>query len=309
MQDTSFDMAMVKDYEYKIFWTISDLCNFHCSYCYRDKTAEQYYATKKYTVGYIADCFNKTGKSWLILLAGGEPFLMPRFLPLVKELTKQHHIQISSNLCSDDVFEFPDYAPPEKVMVIGASLHVEQREKVDPGFENFIEKYHFLEQKGYRVLVNYVAWPPLLNRIEKDFAYLKSRGVNNVTAFTFLGNWNGKYYPDSYTEEEIAMITRLSVFNGEEDILRRRTKYKGIPCEAGYKYFSMDIRGNITQCNSIKTGYGNLFDDSFKPDLTNKKCIAEECIDTYMGEFLLHRKEHFGIRIRNYLRGVDKNKT
>jgi MoaA/NifB/PqqE/SkfB family radical SAM enzyme len=284
-------MEIFHNYENKIFWTISNFCNFRCPYCYIDKTQTPEYITQNYTPEYIADCFNQTGKTWLIMLAGGEPFIMPQFLPLMKELTKNHHIQISTNLCSDEVFKFPEYVSPEKVMVISASLHVVEREKVDPKFEKFIEKCLFLQEKGFRVVVNYVAWPPLLTRIEKDFEYLKDKGIKNMTVFTFLGEYNGKSYPESYIENEIELISKLSTYKREIDILRCNTKYKGIRCEAGHKYFTAELDGTIYKCRSINIKHGNILDGSFKPDKKNRKCTAENCIDTYMAEFILDHKK------------------
>ncbi|HRW21997.1 MAG TPA: radical SAM protein [Bacteroidales bacterium] len=291
MQDTSFRMEIFNNYENKIFWTISNFCNFRCPYCYIDKTQKPEYITEHHTPEHIANCFNKTGKTWLIMLAGGEPFIMPKFLPLMQELTKNHHIQISTNLCSDDVFKFPEYVTPEKVMVISASLHVPEREKVDPKFEKFIEKCLFLQDKGFRVVVNYVTWSPLLTRIEKDFKYLKSKGIKNMTAFTFLGEYDGKPYPESYTEDEIKLISKLSMYKREEDILRCSASYKGIKCEAGHRYFTTELDGTVYKCRSIPTAMGNILDGSFKPDTKNRKCTADTCIDTYMAEFILdHNK-------------------
>jgi MoaA/NifB/PqqE/SkfB family radical SAM enzyme len=287
MYDTNFEMEMFHNYENKIFWTISNFCNFKCPYCYIDKTQSPKYITQDYTPEYIADCFNKTGKTWLIMLAGGEPFIMPQFLHLMQELTKKHHIQISTNLCSDDVFKFPEYVSPERVMVINASLHVVEREKVDPKFNGFIEKCLFLQEKGFRVLVNYVAWPPLLTRIEKDFEYIKDKGIKNITAFTFLGDFERKSYPESYTEEQIRLISRLSMYKKEEDILRCKTNYKGIKCEAGHKYFTTELDGTVYKCRSIQSLMGNILDGTFITENKNKKCTADTCIDTYMAEFIL----------------------
>ncbi len=293
MQDTKFTLDIFNNPEYdnKIFWTISDFCNFNCPYCYMDKSPPAQYITKTYSPEFIAECFNNTGLNWLIMLAGGEPFLMPKFLELSGELTRNHHLQISTNLTPDSVFKFPDYVSPEKVMVISASLHVPQREKVDPEFKKFIEKCLFLQQKGYRIVVNYVTWPPLLHRIEDDFNYLKSSGIQNMTAFTFLGNYNGKQYPEAYTEDQIQLISKLAMYRREEDILRCNAKYKGIPCEAGHKYFTTDIEGNIYKCRSDMVKHGNLFDGSFKPASKDRKCRADYCIDTYMAEYIHNPKE------------------
>ncbi len=278
MKNFKFKKDIEKKYDYKMLWTPADFCNYKCNYCYNPASTDYPYATKKYSPEYIADCFNKTGKTWLILFLGGEPFMMPDFLPLVKEITKKHDINISTNLCSEDVFKFPEYAPSDKVMVISGSIHVEEREKDDPGFERFIEKYLFLEQKGYRVLANYVTWPPLFDRIEKDFDYLRSRGVGNLMPIIFRGNWNGKEYPFAYTEKDLELISGLVGSKSTVDFKPRPTINNKMTCEAGYKYFYMDHYGNVSRCNMIlQERHGNLFEGSFKPNRKKHKRMAKEC--------------------------------
>lgn len=279
MKNFKFKNNINKVYDYKMLWTPSDFCNYNCIYCYNPPSENFPYATKKYSPEYIAECFNKTGKTWLILFLGGEPFLMPQFLPLVRELTKKHDINISSNLCSNDVFKFPDYAPPEQVMVISCALHVLEREKEDPGFEKFIEKYLFLEQAGYRVLVNYVTWPPLFHRIEKDFDYLRDRGIVNLMPIIFRGMWNGKEYPFAYTEKELELIASLVGSREKLDFKPRTTINNEMSCEAGYKYFYMDHYGNVSRCNMIiNESHGNLFEGTFTPNPEKHKYMSKECL-------------------------------
>jgi hypothetical protein len=44
MQDTKFTLDIFNNPEYdnKIFWTISDFCNFNCPCCYMDKSPLKY---------------------------------------------------------------------------------------------------------------------------------------------------------------------------------------------------------------------------------------------------------------------------
>jgi MoaA/NifB/PqqE/SkfB family radical SAM enzyme len=278
MKAFSFKKKIDKKYEYKMLWTPSDFCNYNCIYCFNPPSIGFPYATKKYSPLDIARSFDETGKSWLIMFLGGEPFMMPDFLPLLRELTRKHDINISTNLCSDDVFKFPDFVPSEQVMVINASLHVLEREKEDPGFEKFIEKYFFLEEKGYRILVSYVTWPPLFNRIEKDFNYLRSRGIENIMPIIFRGMYNGKEYPFDYSPEEINLLSNLVGNKSPVDFKPRNTNNNKMTCEAGYKYFYMDYYGNVSRCNMIQNEkHGNLFEGTFKPNTRRYRKMSEEC--------------------------------
>lgn len=278
MRNFNFKNKINKEYEYKMLWTPSDFCNYKCVYCYNPASIDFPYATKKYTVEHIAESFNNTGKSWLILFLGGEPFMMPDFLHLSGELTKKHDIAINTNMCSDNVYKFPDFVKPEQVMFISCSLHVLEREKEDPGFEKFIEKYLFLEQKGYRVIVNYVTWPPLFERIEKDFDYLKSFGVVNTFPIIFRGMWNDKEYPFAYTQEELKLLAKLFGSENTIDFKPRKTINDKMTCEAGYKYFYMDHYGNVSRCNMIvNERHGNLFEGTFKQNPDKHEQMAAEC--------------------------------
>lgn len=286
MQNKEFYIEVSEKYKNKLLWTISSHCNFNCIYCYNAKSIQDNFITKKYTPEYIADCFDKTEKSWLIFFLGGEPFLMPDFLPLVKSLTKNHDIQISTNLCSDDVYLFPNYVSPSKVMLISASFHVLEREKVDPDFSKFVEKYLFLKNNGYKIIANYVTWPPLFNRIQRDFDFLKSKGVDNIMPIPFRGEFNDKNYPYDYSESETEIIAKLANLNKSYvNFSKEDKKVKKVSCEAGRNYFSMDNFGNVIQCFSVKKSHGNLFEGTFVMNSHNVKCVSnsENWYDCYLG--------------------------
>lgn len=287
MQNKNFYLEVSRKYEYKMLWAISSHCNFNCVYCYNAKEILDNFITKIYTPKHIADSFNSTGKSWLIFFLGGEPFLMPDFLPLMRELTKKHHIQISTNLCSDDVYKFPDYVSPDRVMLLSASFHVMEREKVDPDFSKYIEKYLFLKKRGYNIIGNYVTYPPLFDRIEKDFKYLKQHGVEEIMPIPFRGEFEGKEYPYEYSDDEIELIAKLANIKKSEVKFPRPTiTKKGVICEAGHKYFTMDNFGNVIQCYTRRNQHGNLFEGTFTPNRRNTKCKSgsEEWYDCYLGK-------------------------
>ncbi|HXK82478.1 MAG TPA: radical SAM protein [Bacteroidales bacterium] len=302
MQNKKFYLEVSRKYKYKMLWTISSHCNFNCVYCYNAKEILDNFITKIYTPEHIAESFNKTGKSWLIFFLGGEPFLMPDFLPLMHELTKKHHIQISTNLCSDNVFKFPDYVPTDRVMLLSASFHVLEREKVDPDFSKYIEKYHFLKDHGYNIIGNYVTYPPLFNRIEKDFEYLHKHGVEKIMPIPYRGEFEGKHYPYEYSDQQLEIIARLAdLKKSEVNFPWPQTTKKGIICEAGHRYFTMDNFGNVIQCFSVKKSFGNLFEGTFIPNKRNTKCMSgsEEWYDCYLGKIRTNVFDKIGAFLHN----------
>lgn len=283
MQEKNFHISLLKNYEYKMIWNLSNSCNYSCSYCYNRPVPGKKEITDSFSPEQISKCFDDTHKRWLILISGGEPFLVPQFPELLKNLSANHHVQITTNLTSPHLDHLEDYINPSRIMMISASLHASERETKDPGFNKFIDRYISLEKKGYRMLINYVSYPPLFTRIEKDFNYLHEKGIHDITVLTYRGKWEGKDYPGSYTKEQRRIISQLAIDKAEDLIAGQHTNYKGIRCEAGHKFFSMDSIGNINRCGTVDTCNGNLFDGTFKLNNSDLPCPSKECIDCYLG--------------------------
>lgn len=268
-------------------------CNMACEYCYffpvlnkKNNQNINYFSPE-----HIQQSFNNTGKAWLILLSGGEPLIYPEFIEIAERLTKKHTIQLSTNLLSGKIFEFAEKIKSEKVMAISASLHIQEREKHKNGVEDFIKKCLYLQKKGFAVLVNYVTWPSLFNRLEQDFEMLYKAGIKQATVLTYRGMYKNKFYPESYTDSQQQIILKYALDEAEMLISKCKTQFNGYLCEAGYKYFSMNESGDITRCGTIHKRYGNLFNGSFTPDISDKPCVAEECIDCYLGIISVKNKK------------------
>lgn len=57
--------------------TSTMLCNFRCSYCFLplDVLDREHPTVERYSIEHIKKRFDDTGREWLILISGGEPFL------------------------------------------------------------------------------------------------------------------------------------------------------------------------------------------------------------------------------------------
>lgn len=287
-----FDISILKNYPYRIIWNTTYRCDFACSYCYfsdKDKKHDEEIVSKL-SATRIAQAFESTGKEWLILLSGGEPFMIPDFLDLAKLLSAKNHLQITSNLFSEKVYRLHEYVHPEKVLVISASLHPEERKKHDPRYNDFTEKYFFLKNQGFRMLVNIVTYPPQIRKIPSEINYLKDRGIDNITVLTYRGCWNNRYYPGRYSKEELKVIEKYCIDRNELLIAGNKMNFKGKGCEAGMNYFSMDPSGNVSRCGSISENHGNLFYTGIQFDNIPKLCTASDCVDCYLGLVSLQNK-------------------
>ncbi len=295
-------------------WGMHYNCNYNCSYCYAPKPQDITFENNPNNIAKyeklvnIVDSwkfiYDKYGSS-RIRLDGGEPSIYPNFFEIVKELSKIHRLQMNTNL-SFDINKFCDISNPETIR-IDASLHCEYTR-----LETFIDKLNILKQKGYKLTVSYVGYPDFLENIP-----LAKKAIENMNIPFFVhpysGFYEGRQYPQSYTEQDKKFIYDIDYESKTELVWRqeRKSNYKdkkGIDndnkwskeevekfqqnrrkqseekiklgkykiCEMGQMYARIYPNGNTYRCCSSdgNTYLGNLFDKSIK--LLEK---AEKCYD------------------------------
>ncbi len=270
---------LIKEDEYLMLWDITNLCNLKCEYCFytEEYSSKAHPDVGKYDPEYIAECFNGTGKTWLLYLNGGEPFLYPHFDELLKILCRNHYISLNTNLTTHNLFEFVNNIPVERIRMINASFHVTELEKRKNGIEKFIENFLLLQHAGFNIILSYITYPPFFSRIEKDLNELKSKGLKNVGVKPFIGPYNGKFYPEAYTNEEKTLIRKNSLIPIEIEVSENKVSFYGRYCSSGQTSFFMDCSGNIFRCASLKRRYGNLFSGKYSVDKFVKPCPIKMC--------------------------------
>jgi len=265
----------------KITWKITDKCNFQCDYCKVWKL--NYKNEKSLPLQEYERIFHEIGKDWIFIITGGETFLKKDFISICKSITQFHYISISTNLSTSNVYEFADQIDPNKVVFVSCSTHIHEREKRDPDLTEFIKKINYLQDKKFNVIATFVAYPNLFSRLEKDFKKLKAGGVKRVQMKAFRGFYNNKYYPDSYTSEEIKFLDSLNLDYPEMEILDGQYEFYGMNCNAGTNSFVMDKDGNLRRCGGVRKRYGNLFDGTYTFDRSPKPCPLRKCSCPYEG--------------------------
>ena len=288
---TEISLELLSRYENKIVWNLNQLCNYRCSYCFfsPEVLAKEHDAVGRYSIEHICKSFDDTGREWLVMISGGEPFLYREFVPLIRLLTRNHHIQLTTNLSRPSVYQFADEIDPARVMIVSASFHVTEREeRGERTIKDYVDKYLYLQKRGFLVLANYVTHPPLLSRMRSDFERLRDAGVDNITTLTFRGEFEGKQYPQAYTDEQKELITELAVDKYLETAVSQGLYYQGRLCDAGFRYLQMNPDGRLHRCCSILTEHGNLFEGTARFEDGPTPCTVELCQDACMGVSAVH---------------------
>ncbi len=273
--------------EHNMHWWMNRRCNFNCVYCFR-KLGDGYGQTEepasgKYSAEHIAERFDETGKVWHIYMTGGEPFLYPEFVKLAKELTRGHYISVSTNLSTSNAYELAEVVNSERVHRINANLHILEREKIKDGVKEYLRKFIYFQERGFNIHSLYITYPLLFDRIEEDIKRLRGEGVKRIKIKVFQGKYDGRRYPRDYSDEERAFIRGLGLDNYEQEILVCHVSFLGRKCQAGHLAFNMDMSGKVTRCSALKDEYGNLFEGTFRPGNSSRRCMAKKCACPYQG--------------------------
>lgn len=262
-----------------LIWEMTRACNFKCPYCLSgSNTVTDKVVSVDFAV--VLRTLNATGNIFEINLVGGEPSIVPGFTDLVSGLTQKHFVFLTTNLAASKIFErFADKVDPARITGIDCSFHVEQREKYS-SFEKFARTWNLLNDQGFNMCANYVAHPSLLGRIEEDLKRLSDLGVA-INPTPYIGVWQGKSYPESYTPDECDTLFRTDIYTGKWEAFMGDTPVK-VRCNAGYNVFWVGIDGNISKCTTyLNRQYGNIYSGFTETDNSIEMCNATTCSCPY----------------------------
>lgn len=265
-----------------VSWKMTTACNFDCHYCYSSKQEKE---AGCLPVREVIDCLKKTKRNCLLILVGGEVFLIPHFADICRKIIDAGiRISIETNLSlKGGIEEFANIVDPSKVERVYVSAHILEREKLGLTDE-FIQNVLLLKRKGFNVRVNYVLHPLLLKRFEKDREFFRSRGIELLPRL-FVGSHKGLSYPDAYSRKERALMLSTNPSAARESALNDTA---GLFCRAGKSFIRIREDGQILRCYGDSTSMGTvregvtLFE---KPE----PCPANMCL-CWGGYFLIDPK-------------------
>jgi len=260
-------------------WEVTRTCNFRCAYCLSGSNTVREKLVPV-DVAAVRRTLDASGYVFELNLVGGEPSILPNFVDLVRGLTQRHYVFLTTNLAADAVFErFAAEVDPARITGIDCSFHVEQREQRS-SFEKYARTWNLLKDRGFKLYANYVAHPSLLGRIAGDLDRLAGLGVA-INPTPYIGLWEDRKYPDSYTAEERRFLFKEDAYAGkwEAHIDAAPTE---VLCNAGYNVFWVAGDGTISKCTTyLKKQYGNIYTGFAGPDSRIQVCRATTCSCPY----------------------------
>ena len=255
-------------------WDIHYRCNFRCPFCWHDNIWSDLERQNRMIpfekmVSIWEKIYDKYGECH-IMITGGEPSIYPNFTELVAALSELHTIKVTSQL-SGDMYTFADKVDPERV-VLDMNFH-SMEAKLNP----FIKKVLYLKKKGFSGGVCYLAYPPLMDKIGYFSSQFEKHGIGFALA-AFWGEYAGKKYPESYSEEEREIMKPYLGDVARVQYHLEGKKTKGKLCRAGYCYASIKADGNVTRCGPLShISLGNLYEGTFELYDEPQPCESDVC--------------------------------
>lgn len=250
----------VQDYDASLLWSITEprKCNLNCIYCFhyappgaaKPETPKEK-PIPKIDIPALLKSLNGTNKVFLVKFAGGgEPFLVPNLIEAFTKITKRHYIMLISNITSIKIRKFADTIDPCRVTYIHASLHIKELERLNLT-GRYIENFLACRKRGFRIYAAAISYPPLCSEALKYKKFFEGYGIDIV--FTpFIGKYNERPYPQSYSEEELAVF---GLKKSDQEMFRQSGKV----CNAGYNTAMVGPDGAIYPCEMIKETISNIY--------------------------------------------------
>ena len=275
------------NYDNFIYLHPSFVCNFDCVYCGQHNNRKE--LLRELEIGKIIQRLAKFKKTFLVSICGGEPFLIPNLTEFVLELTRKHYVRIDTNLSlAEAIRKFANIVNPDQIVEISFSVHILEREKRNINLLELVSLVKELQGKGFKMIGNYVVYPPLINRLEQDMDFFNSQGIK-VLPILFVGTYNGKQYPSrggtpSYSKAELGLITRFNPY-AIIPLCSPRNEF----CQAGCTAFCTNDKFEVFPCPTMQKCNESKLGDFFgKWEIFPKviRCPKSYCTDQYNKTFV-----------------------
>ena len=267
-------------------WPFAHTCDANCPYCFSQAgvagrvAAGERWWTDDEAVTAWRNVYERYGPCY-ILLSGLEP---GEQLGLVGRVLEYHYAGMASNF-TFDIDECRRLIKPD---------HIEFHPTFHPHLwaldpEPFCAKVAALKADGYSIpLASLVAYPPYIPRLDEYVAALGQVVKTVNVAPARLCTYQGKPYPESYTEEELVVLRRHipALYTTQATI----PPLKIVRCAAGHVAACVFLNGDIGRCSQVRgMGGQNLFRDGNIDFLDGPlPCGEESCRCAQLAVYHIH---------------------
>jgi len=218
-----------------------------------------------------ARAWNSIPGELVIDITGGEPGLFPSLIDVMKGLEREKLCAITTN-GTLDVRRLSDNVPPSKCILVTMSYHPSSRKN----FEQFLNSALLLKHRGFKVAVNYVAYPGQMWLIPTLAKVFSERSIPfHVDPF-----WQGSEPFYAYTETENAFLSEYVSPDRANVYEKASGRYL---CSAGSEYFVVIPDGEVFTCLSkgrdLQNSLGNIFTKGFALLDRPIVCETEACLN------------------------------
>lgn len=192
-------------------------------------------------------------------ITGGEPFLLPGLVDMLKGLNSSIKFGITTNLTLP-IEEFARCISPKQLLNITCSRHPSMYKQPKDMFDG---KVRLLLSKGFHVTVNLVAYPDQMYLIPEMKAHYEKMGAHfHVDPFR-EGHEMGKY---AYTPDENRFLSKYVTSDRGWLLDKERDGLKRALCSAGHDHVCVAPNGDYWPCMLYtfqgREPLGNVFIDT-----------------------------------------------
>ena len=248
--------------------TLTEICNLTCRYCLaKEELSRPSAVATTFDAPAFLNSLRQCGYVFhVVFTGGGEPFALSSIVDLCAEIAAEHYIGLNTNLTyGKRIAEFVRRVPSNRVSRIHASLHFHELRRLGI-LEDWLCRYAAIRNEGYRIDAIPVAHPSISEgEVQTLEAALQEAG-GNLSWAPFIGEWNHRIFPKSYTQEEMTRFRFKGTYS-HSDVYAPQ----GWLCPAGVRVAHVDAKGDVWVCHSIPEKLGTI-KDGFTLRDTPVKC-------------------------------------
>ena len=244
-------------YDAWLHWYVTNRCFLDCDYCGTNQSGLRSKGdVEPIRTDALLRTLEATGMTFRIsFTGGGEPFMVPNLLEACREIVKKHYVSFNSNMAHKNAGPFFEAIDPRRVLKVLASCHIKALERAKL-VDLFAENVGICQRRGIPIRAEEVGHPALVPEAAKYRDFFSSRGVA-LRFGPFAGTFEGKRYPQSYTDGELEIL-------GLDPSVRthyvEHNARRAFMCNAGYNAAVVRPNGDVFPCDHVQKRIGNVYE-------------------------------------------------